>query len=1013
MIYAHSTRCDSRQDWEPLQHHLQQVGERARQFAEGFGGGTLARTMGVLHDIGKCSAAYQAYIRRPPDRAGPKGSDHSTAGAQRACALYGADLGRLLGFGIAGHHSGLMNGDGHEGGTLAARLNKRVEPHDGWEEQAGPLPPAGEVRAAVPRLRVNGISKAFSGPFLARMLFSSLVDADFLETEAFYARAEGVSVPARGGAITDAHVRQVRAFLARHRREDSEVNRLRSRILDHANARAALAPGLFTLTVPTGGGKTLTSLSFAMEHAVRHGLRRIVYVIPFTSIVEQTAEIFRTQVGLGDAVLEHHSGFEWDQRAPDGDDSEGEGAEGLAKLRRDAENWDAPVVVTTAVQFFESLFSARTSKARKLHNLAQSVIILDEAQSIPLPVLRPCMAAIEELAANYGASILLCTATQPALRRQDAALFAPGGGVSGGAAYGLDIADERELAPDPAGLYARLRRVRVEYRRDPVRDAEIAARFGEREQMLCIVNSRAHAQALFRRLRAEQPEGAAHLTTLMCVRHRREVLARLRADLERQRPVRLIATSLIEAGVDISFPEVWRAATGLASVAQAAGRCNRGGELGALGEAFGRTVLEADAQPAGDAGITCLITGEQARLARLHPMIKGVEGAQSSGAALVSFNQDAFQSLGKEQGGNAPTGEAAAFRYGTALNHMLRRDGPNRVRRPIGDATVVFWADAAQAEGAAAAENLFGQAIDPPGDAEEAAKIGRDLDALAQGRAVCELRPAITPGTRFHVLGLSPNAARLSVRFWISDDFEAFARHLGDHYRDMHIEPRPRGWTGAPSVNWLLMKTAAAGEKFETIPPSLAGEVMRAVLTGARYPRSWLAAAIMRVRAGDDPLSGWHAAVIRAVLARDCRKKFQKEDVPVSLAPDEPNKAYQLGRLFAVLETAQRLALGKINATIRDRYFGAASATPASVFPLLLRGAQNHLAKLRKEGKGGGLEREIEDILDKLTLDFPRSLPLVEQGRFVLGYYHQRKEQFKGRPEEAEHAEDAEEGAEK
>lgn len=591
MIYAHSTPCDSRQDWEPLPHHLQQVGERARQFAEGFGGGTLARTMGVLHDIGKCSAAYQAYIRRPPDRAGPKGPDHSTAGAQRACALYGADLGRLLGFGIAGHHSGLMNGDGHEGGTLTARLNKRVEPHDGWEEQAGPLPPAGEVRAAVPRLRVNGISKAFSGPFLARMLFSSLVDADFLETEAFYARAEGVSVPARGGAIADAHVRQVRAFLARHRREDSEVNRLRSRILDHANARAALAPGLFTLTVPTGGGKTLTSLSFAMEHAARHGLRRIVYVIPFTSIIEQTAEIFRTQVGLGDAVLEHHSGFEWDQRAPDGDDSEGEGAEGLAKLRRDAENWDAPVVVTTAVQFFESLFSARTSKARKLHNLAQSVIILDEAQSIPLPVLRPCMAAIEELAANYGASILLCTATQPALRRQDAALFAPGGGVSGGAAYGLDIADERELAPDPAGLYARLRRVRVEYRRDPVRDAEIAARFGEREQMLCIVNSRAHAQALFRRLRAEQPEGAAHLTTLMCARHRREVLARLRADLERQRPVRLIATSLIEAGVDISFPEVWRAATGLASVAQAAGRCNRGGELGALGEAFGRTVL--------------------------------------------------------------------------------------------------------------------------------------------------------------------------------------------------------------------------------------------------------------------------------------------------------------------------------------------------------------------------------------------------------------------------------------
>jgi len=182
------------------------------------------------------------------------------------------------------------------------------------------------------------------------------------------------------------------------------------------------------------------------------------------------------------------------------------------------------------------------------------------------------------------------------------------------------------------------------------------------------------------------------------------------------------------------------------------------------------------------------------------------------------------------------------------------------------------------------------------------------------------------------------------------------------------------------------------------------------VLTGVRYPQSWLTAAIIRLRAGDDPLSGWHVAVIRAVLTRDHRKNPKQEDVPVSLAPDEPNKAYQLGRLFAVLENAQRLALGKINATIRDRYFGAASATPASVFPLLLRGAQNHLARLRKDGKDKWIEREIEDILDRLTLDLPRSLPLAEQGRFAVGYYHQRKEQFKGRPEKAGHDDDGAEG---
>ncbi|MDR3440656.1 type I-C CRISPR-associated protein Cas8c/Csd1, partial [Telmatospirillum sp.] len=320
-------------------------------------------------------------------------------------------------------------------------------------------------------------------------------------------------------------------------------------------------------------------------------------------------------------------------------------------------------------------------------------------------------------------------------------------------------------------------------------------------------------------------------------------------------------------------------------------------------------------------------------------------------------------------------------------------------RRPIGDATVVFWADAGNAEAAEAAEGLFAIINDPPDDAEEARKIAEVLDAIARGRAVSDLRPAITPGTKFHVLGLSPNAARLSVRFWLTDDFEVFARNLAAHFDDLRMEPRPFGWSGAPGVNRLLAQTTALQGKFENIPALLAGEVMRSVLTGARYPQSLLAAVIMRLRAGDDPLTGWHSAVIRAVLTRDHRKGFQKEDVPVSLAPDEPNKAYQLGRLFAVLETAQRMALGKINATIRDRYFGAASATPARVFPLLLRGVQNHLARLRKDGKGAWLEREIEDILGNLTLDLPRSLPLAEQGRFAVGYYHQRKEQFKGRPD--------------
>jgi CRISPR-associated endonuclease/helicase Cas3 len=272
-----------------------------------------------------------------------------------------------------------------------------------------------------------------------------------------------------------------------------------------------------------------------------------------------------------DDVLEHHASFDW-ERAAEAQRDDGEGADGLAKLRRAAENWDVPIVVTTAVQFFESLFAARTSRCRKLHNLAGSVIVLDEAQTLPLPLLRPCMAALQELRTNYNASVVLCTATQPALRQMD--------GFKGG--FNLD--DTRELAPDPKGLYACLKRVKVEHIAKPVTDETIAASFAERPQMLCIVNSRAHARAVLEAIR-DMP-GATHLTTLMCPRHRRSVLTEIRLRLAAGEPVRLVATSLIEAGVDIDFPEVWRAAAGLDSIAQAAGRCNREG-----GPVLGRTVV--------------------------------------------------------------------------------------------------------------------------------------------------------------------------------------------------------------------------------------------------------------------------------------------------------------------------------------------------------------------------------------------------------------------------------------
>ena len=407
----------------------------------------------------------------------------------------------------------------------------------------------------------------------------------------------------------------------------------------------------------------------------------------------------------------------------------------------------------------------------------------------------------------------------------------------------------------------------------------------------------------------------------------------------------------------------------------------------------------------------CLVTGNNAQVRRLHPTIKGVEGAQTSGAALVSFNLDAFTSYGHEQGNNAPTSEAAAFRYGAALNRMLDRDGPNRLMRPVGDATVVFWADASGVgeDVAKRAEDLFAGWLTPPveeqdadkrdRDAGEAAKLRDVLRDVAVGRPLKSVDPRLENGVRFHVLGLAPNAARLSVRYWLDDRFEAFARRLADHYDDLAIEPKP--WrANPPSVSRLLVKTTALQEKFDNIPPLLAGEVMRAVLGGGRYPRTLLVAAIIRLRAGDDPASGWHAAAIRAVLARDYRLKYEKEQTPVSLDPEYPDAAYQLGRMFALLETAQRMALGKVNTTIRDRYFGAASSTPASVFPLLLRGVQSHLGKLRKQGKGSWIEREIENITDHLPPELPRSLRLEAQGRFAIGYYHQRKAQFAGRPAE-------------
>lgn len=423
----------------------------------------------------------------------------------------------------------------------------------------------------------------------------------------------------------------------------------------------------------------------------------------------------------------------------------------------------------------------------------------------------------------------------------------------------------------------------------------------------------------------------------------------------------------------------------------------------------------------------CLVTGTHAPVQRLHPSIKGVEGAQSSGAALVSFNLDAFTSYGKQQGDNAPISEAAAFRYGAALNRMLVRDSRNRVQRRVGDATVAFWAetsDAVREAAAAAAEERFidmfqpdtggDAAAEPADDASEAVKLDDVLKVFAEGRPVKDADPRLEEGTRFHVLGLAPNAARLSVRYWVSDDFSAFAHRLAWHYGDLHIEPLP--WRTPPSIQRLLVRTTALQEKFDNIPELLAGEVTRAVLTGARYPRTLLATAIMRLRAGDDAGSGWHAAVIKACINRSLRdgadpkkasaaaRRRRGKELPVALEPERENDAaYHLGRLFAVLEAAQYAALGRVNAPIGDRYYGAASSTPARVFGALLRGLKNHVSDARKRNRGGWIEPRVGQIIAQLPAELPRTLKLEDQGRFAVGYYHEKAtRQVKAETDKAE-----------
>lgn len=519
---------------QTVMEHLAGTAKLCAGFAQRFGEEERGHLLGLAHDIGKCSNEFQRRLN-----GGPK-VDHATAGALE-CAQIGENAMACC---VAGHHGGLPDfgnprTDYPGMATCAGRIKKGKTggiPDYHWSD---PLPRPGKAPA---------IPDPYILSMWVRMLYSCLVDADYLDTEAFMATA----APRRGGYDPlPVLLERLNAYIAPWFPGNTELNRKRCAILTQCLEKASNPRGIYSLTVPTGGGKTVSSLAFAMKHAVENGLDRVIYVIPYTSIIEQNAEVFRRILGENN-VVEHHSGICLD------DDNETNRDNRFQRLA--AENWDAPVIVTTAVQFFESLHSNRASQCRKLHNIANSVVIFDEAQMLPACHLLPCVGAMASLVSRFRSTILLCTATQPVL----------------GDLFRRFCPEQRicEICPDTTVNFQSFRR--VTFQDGGTRSDEALAETMRREaQVLCIVNTRKTAQTLYALL---PEEGRFHLSTLMYPAHRKAVLDTIRQRLKAGLPCRVVSTSLIEAGVDVDFPTVYRELAGLDSIAQAAGRCNREGK---------------------------------------------------------------------------------------------------------------------------------------------------------------------------------------------------------------------------------------------------------------------------------------------------------------------------------------------------------------------------------------------------------------------------------------------------
>ena len=542
-LFAHSANMQGQR--HDLAAHLQAVADLAAQFAQPLGASGLARALGLWHDLGKAHPAFQDYLLR--SEAGHslrRGPDHKAAGAiftqQRPLGLFA-----LL---VQGHHGGLNKPEDFRSWVSdptrrqAALQALTIARRAGLADEGAPPP--------IPQA---ALSDPLAADLLMRLVFSALVDADYLDTEQHFA----------GGAIASRESSATLADLWRRFERDQasltgarsdRVSRARHDIYEACLRAAELSPGLFRLTVPTGGGKTRSALAFALRHALRHGHERIIVAIPFISITEQTADVYRAIFEREDGpsvVLEHHSAV----LREDDDDN-------WARLA--AENWDAPIVVTTTVQLLESLFANKPARMRKLHNLAHSIIILDEVQSLPVDLLVPILDALRGLAEHYGTTIVLSTATQPAFEAIPAFRDLPA----------------REIVPEPASHFANLKRVEYAWRTDPSLswDDVADAVAGERQALL-IMNTKKDALNALAALRLRRSENVLHLSTLLCGEHRRQALKQVRRRLAEGEPCCLVSTQVVEAGVDLDFPCVWRALAPLDAILQAAGRCNREGNL--------------------------------------------------------------------------------------------------------------------------------------------------------------------------------------------------------------------------------------------------------------------------------------------------------------------------------------------------------------------------------------------------------------------------------------------------